>query len=85
MKATIRCSLAAAALIASLGACSSGENPASPSADASAPQMDGGVTLGSGSRAASDGDASDPTGYTTTAADSGSTAGRGGVTLGSGS
>lgn len=81
MKPFIRCSLAAVALVASLGACFGGENPASPSADASAPQMDGGVTLGSGSRATSE----DPTGYTTTAADSGSTAGRGGVTLGSGS
>jgi hypothetical protein len=81
MKAFIRCSLTAVALVASLGACSGDDNPASPSADASVPQLDGGVTLGSGSRATSE----DPTGYTTTAADSGSTAGRGGVTLGSGS
>lgn len=80
MKAIIRCSLTVV-LITSFGACSGGENPAGPSADASAPQMDGGVTLGSGSRATTP---PDPT-ETTTAADSGSTAGRGGVTLGSGS
>jgi hypothetical protein len=82
MTAIIRSTLAAVALVASLGACSGDDNPVSPSADASAPHLDGGVTLGSGSRATS---SEDPTEYTTTAADSGSTAGRGGVTLGSGS
>lgn len=70
-----RCAtLAALTICAMTGACS-GENPAAASAP-SAPRLDGGVTLGSGSRTDTN---------TNTAADSGSTATRGGVTLGSGS
>lgn len=68
----------ALALTAVSGACS-GESPTG-FKPPSTPHMDGGVTLGSGSRTTSG-----STDNTTTAADSGSTAARGGVTLGSGS
>jgi hypothetical protein len=81
MQAIIRRSALAAALslLVLTGACS-GENPAGATVAPSAPRLDGGVTLGSGSRTFSG-----PTDKTTTAADSVSTASRGGVTLGSGS
>jgi hypothetical protein len=79
MQAIIRRSALAAALAFSVltGACS-GENPAGAAVAPSAPRLDGGLTLGSGSLTA-------PGPNTTTAADSGSTAtNRGGVTFGSG-
>ena len=81
MQAIIRRSALAAAIALSgmTGACS-GENPAGAAAAPSDPRLDGGVTLGSGSRTSSG-----STENTTTAADSGSTAARGGATLGSGS
>lgn len=81
MQAIIRRSALAAALSLSVltGGCS-GENPAGAAVAPSAPRLDGGVTLGSGSRTFSE-----PTNNTATAADSGSTAARGGLTLGSGS
>lgn len=81
MQPTLRLSTFAVVLTLSVagGACSS-ENPASSlAAPSDAPHLDGGVTLGSGSRGSGDDESN-----TTTAADSGST-GRGGVTLGSGS
>ena len=81
MQAIIRRSALAAALVVFVmtGACS-GENPAGTAVAPSAPRLDGGATLGSGSRTFSE-----PTDNTTTAADSGSTAtNRGGVTFGSG-
>lgn len=82
MKPIIRRSALAAAIVVSLltGACS-GENPVgAPATAPAAPRLDGGLTLGSGSRSTPD-----PNGNTTMAADSGSTAQRGGLTLGSGS
>lgn len=81
MQAIIRRSALAAALAFSVltGACS-GENPAGAAVAPSAARLDGGATLGSGSRTFSE-----PTDNTTTAADSGSMAARGGLTLGSGS
>ena len=82
MQAIIRRSTLAAALVVFVmtGACS-GENPAGAAVGPSAPRLDGGVTLGSGSRTS----AGTTENTTTTAADSGSTATRGGATLGSGS
>jgi hypothetical protein len=82
MQAIIRRSALAAALAFSVltGACS-GENPAGAAVAPTAPRLDGGATLGSGSRT-TDGITENTT---TTAADSGSTATRGGATLGSGS
>ena len=81
MQAIIRRSGLAAALVVFVmtGACS-GENPAGAAVAPSAPRLDGGATLGSGSRTFSE-----PTENTTMAADSVSTAARGGLTLGSGS
>ena len=81
MQAIIRRSALTAALSLSIltGGCS-GENPAGAAVAPSAPRLDGGVTLGSGSLTDPG-----PADNTTTTADSGSTAERGGLTLGSGS
>lgn len=82
MKPTVGRSALAAAIVLSVltGACS-GENPVGTAAKRPAGyRLDGGLTLGSGSRSTPE-----PNGNTTTAADSGSTAARGGLTLGSGS
>lgn len=83
MKAAIlRCALAAALVcpIFAAAACA-GETPTEAINTPAAHRLDGGVTLGSGSRTGGEA----PPSNTTTAADSGSTAASGGVTLGSGS
>jgi hypothetical protein len=75
-----RSALAAALALSVLAGACSGETPTGTAVAPSPPRLDGGVTLGSGSRAVQGTNEN-----TTTAADSGSTASRGGVTLGSGS
>lgn len=80
MQGSIRRSIAAAGFMLVIGssACS-GDNPAGAAATPSEARMDGGVTFGSGGRAAAGA-------QNTMAADTGSTAGNrsGGVTFGSG-
>ena len=79
---TLRYALAAALAlpIFSAAACA-GESPTDAVHTPATRRLDGGVTLGSGSRTGGE----TPPPNTTTAADSGSTAASGGVTLGSGS
>lgn len=78
MNALFRRTAVVAVLVALSGATAcTGGDPTGTNAAASRPAMNGGVTFGSGGRAATSGTEN------TTAADSGSTA-RGGVTFGSG-